>query len=94
MYIYIAKSNIVKKFYHLVLCITVLTSCTTHNPSIQSSGTIGNHAMGSSAHPLASAIGLEIMKMAAMRLMLRLPLILHWRLFIHRPAILAVADLP
>jgi gamma-glutamyltranspeptidase/glutathione hydrolase len=62
MYIYIAKSNIVKKFYHLILCIAVLTSCTTHNPSIQSSGTIGNHAMVSSAHPLASAIGLEIMK--------------------------------
>ncbi|MFL2595025.1 MAG: gamma-glutamyltransferase [Flavobacteriaceae bacterium] len=62
MYIYIAKSNIVKQLYHLILCIAVLTSCTTHNTSIQSSGTIGNHALVSSAHPLASAIGLEIMK--------------------------------
>ncbi|RPG58561.1 MAG: gamma-glutamyltransferase [Flavobacteriaceae bacterium TMED81] len=52
----------VKQLYHLILCIAVLTSCTTHNTSIQSSGTIGNHALVSSAHPLASAIGLEIMK--------------------------------
>ncbi|MGB1980748.1 MAG: gamma-glutamyltransferase, partial [Flavobacteriaceae bacterium] len=62
MYIYIAKSNIVKQFYHLILCIAVLASCTTHNPSIQSTRTIGNHAMVSSAHPLASAIGLDVMK--------------------------------
>ena len=51
-----------KQFYHLILYIAVLASCTTHNPSIQSTGTIGNHAMVSSAHPLASAIGHDVMK--------------------------------
>ncbi len=62
MYIYISESNIVKQFYHLILCVAVLASCTTQNPSFQSSGAIGNHAMVSSAHPLASAIGLDVMK--------------------------------
>jgi gamma-glutamyltranspeptidase/glutathione hydrolase len=61
-YIYKAKSNIVKQFYHLILSVAVLASCTTHNTSIQSSVAIGNHAMVSSAHPMASEIGLDVIK--------------------------------
>ena len=62
MYIYISESNIVKLFYHLIQCVAVLASCTTHNTSIQSSVAIGNHAMVSSAHPMASEIGLDVIK--------------------------------
>ena len=62
MYIYIAEQNIVKQFYNLILCVSILAGCTTHNQSFQSYGTIGNHVMVSSAHPLASAIGLDVMK--------------------------------
>ena len=50
-------------FYHLFICLTVLVSCTKHNPSIiYQSGTIGKNFMVSSAHPLSSAIGLDVMK--------------------------------
>ena len=47
----------------LVVCITSILSCTSPNPqSIVAVGTISKHAMVSSAHPLASAIGVKIMK--------------------------------
>ena len=55
------KSNLVKQLHRLLLCVTIVVSCTNQNQSISSSGTIVKHAMVSSAHPLASAIGLGIM---------------------------------
>ena len=51
-----------KQLLHLIICIAVVVSCTITINQIQHSGTIANHAMVSSAHPLASAIGLDIMK--------------------------------
>ena len=55
------KSNFVKQLHRLLLCVTIVVSCTNQNQSISNSGTIVKHAMVSSAHPLASAIGLGIM---------------------------------
>ncbi len=51
-----------KQLLHLIICIAVVVSCTNHNQSIIHSGMIANHAMVSSAHPLASSIGLDIMR--------------------------------
>ena len=51
-----------KQLPHLIICIAVVVSCTNHNQSIIHSGVIANHAMVSSAHPLASSIGLNIMR--------------------------------
>ena len=52
-----------ERFKILLICIASIVSCTKPNPqSIVAVGTISKHAMVSSAHPLASAIGVEIMK--------------------------------
>jgi gamma-glutamyltranspeptidase/glutathione hydrolase len=46
----------------LVVCITSILSCTSPNPQNRSSGTVSENVMVSSAHPLASAIGVKIME--------------------------------
>ena len=50
-----------KQLQRLILYIAVVVSCTNHNQSISNSGVIAIHAMVSSAHPLASSVGLDIM---------------------------------
>jgi len=52
----------VKQLHNFIIAILVLGGCTTNNQSITSYGTISKNAMVSSAHPLSSAIGLDIMK--------------------------------
>ena len=51
-----------ERFKILFVCVAIIVSCTSRTPQNKSTGTISEHAMVSSAHPLASAIGLEIMK--------------------------------
>jgi gamma-glutamyltranspeptidase/glutathione hydrolase len=62
MYIYISKSNIMERLKILLFCVASLVSCVCPNTQNKVSGTLSKHAMVSSAHPLASAIGVEIMK--------------------------------
>ena len=62
MYIYITKSNIMERFKILLFCVASLVSCVCPNTQNKVTGTLSKHAMVSSAHPLASAIGVEIMK--------------------------------
>ena len=50
-----------KQLHRLFLYVAIVVSCTNHNQSITNTGTIVKHAMVSSAHPLASSIGLGIM---------------------------------
>ena len=50
-----------KQLQRLILYIAVVVSCTNHNQSISNSGVIAKNAMVSSAHPLASSVGLDIM---------------------------------
>lgn len=58
-----AKSIIMGRIIILLTYIASIVSCTSPNPqSIVAIGTISKHAMVSSAHPLASAIGVKIMK--------------------------------
>ncbi len=51
-----------KQLHHLLLYVVFVVSCSNHNQFISNSGTIVKNAMVSSAHPLASATGLGIMK--------------------------------
>lgn len=62
MYIYMTKSKIMEQFKILLFCVASLVSCVCPNTQNKISGTLSKHAMVSSAHPLASAIGVEIMK--------------------------------
>ena len=50
-----------KQLHCLLLYVSIVVSCTNQNQSFSNSGTIVKHAIVSSAHPLASAIGLGIM---------------------------------
>ena len=51
-----------ERFKILLFCVASLVSCVCPNTQNKVSGTLSKHAMVSSAHPLASAIGVEIMK--------------------------------
>ncbi|MDG1823616.1 MAG: hypothetical protein P8H45_01815 [Flavobacteriaceae bacterium] len=51
-----------KGFKILLVCVASIISCTSPNPQNISTGTISKHVMVSSAHPLASAIGIDVMK--------------------------------
>lgn len=46
----------------LIACVAVMAGCSTPNSPHKLSGTLSKHAMVSSAHPLASAIGVKIME--------------------------------
>ena len=50
-----------QKIHRLFLYIAVVVSCTNHNQPISNSGMTAIHAMVSSAHPLASSVGLDVL---------------------------------
>ena len=50
-----------RKIHRLFLYIAVVVSCTNHNIPISNSGMTAIHAMVSSAHPLSSSVGLDIL---------------------------------
>jgi gamma-glutamyltranspeptidase/glutathione hydrolase len=50
-----------KRFKILLVYISCVVCCTSPNPQTKTSGTISKHVMVSSAHPLASGIGVKIM---------------------------------
>ena len=57
-----SKSNNMERFKILLVCVAIIVSCTSRTTQNKSTGTISEHVMVSSAHPLASAIGLDVMK--------------------------------